>query len=76
MSVAKGATVTWTWPSCDAGGYGYGSDCVSHSLTFDDNIQSPVQNSGTFTRTFTSTGTFSYHYGVHGTSMSGKVMVQ
>jgi len=77
LTVAKGSTVTWTWPTCDAtGGYGYGSDCISHSVMFDDNIQSPVQSSGTFTRTFPTTGTFNYHCGVHGTPMSGKIIVQ
>ena len=77
INVAKGATVTWTWPTCDNSGYGgYGSGCISHSVIFDDNVQSPVQTSGTFTRTFTSAGTFDYHCGVHGAPMSGKVVVQ
>lgn len=77
VTIPKGATVTWTWPTCDTtGGYGGYGDCVSHSVVFDDNVQSAVQNSGTFARTFNAVGTFNYHCGVHGTPMSGKVIVQ
>ena len=77
ITVPKGSTVTWNWPACDNSGYGgYGSGCISHSVIFDDNVQSPTQSSGTFTRTFAAAGTFNYHCGVHGTSMNGTVIVQ
>lgn len=77
VTVPKGTTVTWTWPTCDnTGGYGGYGSCVSHSVVFDDNVTSAVQNTGTFSRTFSSAGTFNYHCGVHGTAMSGKVVVQ
>lgn len=79
ISVVKGTTVTWTWQPCDGSGYGgYGYDCPTHNVTFDDgsNISSATQASGTYTRTFASTGTFKYHCTVHGAAlMSGSVVV-
>ena len=77
IAVPKGTTVTWNWASCtDTGGYGGYAGCVSHSVTFDDGIASPTQSSGTFNRTFNSTGTFKYHCAVHGAAMTGQVNVQ
>jgi plastocyanin len=78
VTVPKGTTVTWTWPVCDnSGSYGYAA-CITHSVTFDDGsgIASPVQSSGTFSRTFTTAGDFKYHCAVHGTAMNGEVVVQ
>lgn len=61
------AKVTWQW---------YGSD--DHSVTFDQGgPSSPVQSTGTFERTFTSAGSFTYYCTVHGRNvMSGTVTVQ
>ena len=61
------ARVTWQW---------YGVE--SHSVTFDaGGPDSPVQTTGTFERTFSSAGSFSYYCTVHGrTVMSGTVTVQ
>jgi plastocyanin len=79
ISVPAGTTVTWEWNSCTggAGGSGGYGTCISHSVVFDDgsNISSVVQDSGTFTRNFATVGTFKYHCGVHGASMSGEVVV-
>jgi plastocyanin len=48
LSVAVGATVTWTWAQGD----------VSHNVTFDDGgPSSPTQSAGSFQRTFTGAGT-------------------
>jgi plastocyanin len=76
-TVPKGTTVTWTWNSCSDGGYGGYATCVKHNVTFDDgsNISSAVQDSGSFARTFTASGTFKYHCAIHGASMSGQVIV-
>lgn len=78
LSVAKGATVTWTWNSCSGGdGYGVGEVCVAHNVVFDDaGAGSGSQSSGTFSRAFAAAGTFPYHCAIHGAAMSGKVVVQ
>jgi plastocyanin len=78
ISIAAGTTVTWEWNSCTGDGYGGYSTCVSHSIAFDDGsgITSATQSSGTFTRTFSTKGTFKYHCAIHGQSMSGQVVVQ
>ena len=75
-SVAVGATLTWTWNTCTGDGYG-GSSCASHSVKFDDGVSSsPIQSSGTFSRTFNTAGTYTYHCAVHGTAMSGTIIVK
>jgi plastocyanin len=76
LNITKGTTVTWNWPSCNDS-YGYGT-CVTHSVVFDDGsgIASSVQSAGTFSRNFSTAGTYRYHCGVHGTAMSGQVIVQ
>jgi len=75
-SVAPGATLTWTWNSCTGDGYG-GSTCTAHSVHFDDGgSSSSIQDSGTFSRTFASAGTYTYHCAVHGAAMSGTVIVK
>lgn len=74
-SVAAGATLTWTWNTCTGDGYG-GMSCGSHSVQFDDQgPSSGIQSSGTFSRTFAATGTFTYHCAVHGAAMSGTITV-
>ena len=75
LTVTAGTTVTWKWPQCTDGGY---STCATHSVTFDDgsNVASSTQSQGQFTRTFATPGTYKYHCSIHGTSMSGQVVVQ
>lgn len=64
-TVPVGTTVTWTW----RGGN-------SHDVSFADGVASPVQSSGTYARQFTSAGTYTYICTVHGSAMSGRVIVQ
>ncbi len=61
--VQVNSAVTWTW-----------TGQVGHSVTFTGGPDSGVQPSGTFQRTFTSTGVFNYFCKVHG-GMTGSVTV-
>jgi plastocyanin len=79
LNVATGGTVTWNWVCDDTGYGGYGGDCVSHNVTFDDGsaIASETQSSGTFSRTFNAAGTFKYHCSIHGAAvMSAQIVVK
>ena len=67
--------VTWTWNTCASDGYG-GQTCVSHSILFDDGTSSGTQSDGSWSRTFTTPGTYKYHCTIHGAAMSGTVTVQ
>ena len=64
-TVPAGTTVTWTW-----------NGSSQHNVTFDDGAKSATQASGTYSRTFTTAGSYAYHCTVHGTAMSGTVNVQ
>ncbi len=61
--VQVNSAVTWTW-----------TGQVGHSVTFTGGPDSGVQPSGTFQRTFTSTGVFNYFCKVH-LGMTGSVTV-
>jgi plastocyanin len=82
LTIKSGQTVTWQWATCTdtTGGYGGygGTACITHKIMFDDGsgTVSPQQNQGTFSRTFPSAGTFKYHCTIHGSYMSGQVVVQ
>lgn len=80
LTVAPGSTVTWTWDTCTTGYDPYGgstSTCVDHSVVWDaGGTSSPTQSQGTYSRTFSTAGTYNYHCAIHGTAMSGKVVVQ
>jgi plastocyanin len=77
ISVAKGATVRWSWESCTGGDiYGGGQTCVAHDIVFDGGATSGLRSSGTWSREFPTAGTFAYHCSVHGATMSGRVVVQ
>jgi len=77
-TVAVGTMVEWAWNTCTNDPYNPygGSTCQLHSVTFDDGTTSPTQDKGSFTRTFTAAGTYSYHCAVHGTAMTGTITVQ
>ncbi len=77
VSVAPGTTVTWRWDSCSGDGYG-GQVCVAHSVTFDDGgPSSAARNDGSFARSFSNAGTFTYYCTSHGrAAMAGSVVVQ
>jgi plastocyanin len=81
LTVPAGTTVTWQWPACDDTGSGYGGygGCVTHNVTFDDgsNVASAIQSTGSFSRSFSTVGTFKYHCAVHGASVvSGSITVK
>src|SRR4029078_794498 len=71
-TISVGTAVQWNWSSCTGGGYG-DDQCVSHSGAFDDGSGSDLQSSGSFTKTFTKAGTYSYHCQTHGAAMSGTI---
>jgi plastocyanin len=76
-TVAVGTNVKWAWNSCSgADPYGGTATCTEHSVTFDDGVTSPLQDQGTFNRTFTVAGPYTYHCSVHGAAMSGTITVQ
>ena len=74
-SIAAGTTVSWSWNTCTGDAYS-GQTCVAHSVTFDDGQSSPTQDQGSYSRTFTATGTYNYHCAVHGAAMAGSITVQ
>jgi plastocyanin len=74
-TITANTKVTWTWNTCGSDGYG-GQTCVSHSILFDDGTASAQQQEGTWSRTFTTPGTYKYHCTIHGSSMSGTIVVQ
>lgn len=75
-TVAVGTSLQWAWNTCTGDPY-TGQSCVSHSVTFDDgSASSPLQDEGTFTKSFNSAGTFNYHCSVHGAAMTGTITVQ
>ena len=72
VTIAVGGSVTWTWAS--------GS--LSHSVQFQtasagDSLPSSsgVQSSGTFKVTFHQAGTFTYDCSIHGSAMTGTIIV-
>lgn len=66
-NITTGTTVTWTWS---------GGNYAQHSVTFNDGVNSAAAKmSGTHSRTFATAGTFGYYCTVHGTGMSGSVVV-
>jgi plastocyanin len=65
IQVSPGTTVTWTW----------GTPTL-HNVTFADGPASGNKNSGaTFSRTFSTAGTFTYQCTIHA-GMNGSVLVK
>lgn len=73
VTIAVGDTVQWV-----------NDDPIQHSVTADDGSfdSSPrcptacLNQGATFSHTFTSAGTFSYHCRIHGSAMTGTVVVR
>jgi plastocyanin len=66
VQVSVGTTVTWTWSQ----------DAITHNVTFVDGTQSGDKGAGsTFSRTFSTAGTFNYSCTIH-PGMNGSVLVQ
>lgn len=66
LDVAVGTTVTWT-----------NQDSTSHTATADDGSfdSKPIAAGATFSQTFSTAGTFTYHCSIH-SSMTGTITVQ
>jgi plastocyanin len=64
-TVPVGTTVTWTWRGQAA-----------HDVMFSATEKSDVQATGTYQRQFSAAGTYDYNCSIHGTAMSGRVVVQ
>ena len=75
MTVPVGTTVTFKWDSCSGDGYG-GSACTGHTVTFTDGVTSDTLSAGTFSRSFSAAGTFNYRCRVHGSYMTGTIVVK
>ena len=63
-TIALNGTVTWTW-----------AGSLTHNVTFGSGTNSANQSAGTFVRTFDAPGTFDYQCTIHGSSMSGTIVV-
>ena len=64
-TVAVGTTVNWSWAQ----------GATDHNVTFADGQKSATQSTGSYSRTFSSAGTFSYNCTVH-PGMNGSVTVR
>lgn len=66
-TVTVGTTVTWTF-----------SGATQHNVTFNNSSISGSNNmqSGTFSKAFNTAGTFGYTCTIHGSAMSGTIIVQ
>jgi plastocyanin len=64
-TVPVGTTVTWTWRGGNP-----------HDVYFDDGVTSGTKASGSYARQFTAAGTYAYICTIHGSAMSGQVVVQ
>ena len=68
VTIQAGQGVTWNWVT---GFHSVISDSAPKAFA-----DSPTQASGQFIAMFPTAGTFPYHCGVHGTMMSGTIVVQ
>jgi plastocyanin len=64
-SVAAGTTITWT-----------NKDAIAHTVTSDINLfdSGSIAANGTYSQTFATAGTFTYHCSIH-TTMTASVIV-
>jgi plastocyanin len=68
VTIQAGQSVTWNWVS---GFHSVISDSTPKAFA-----DSPAQSSGQFTVMFPTAGTYAYHCGIHGTMMTGTIVVQ
>jgi len=71
-TVAAGGTMTWTW-GANSGAYGGHSVQSQGSPSF---ASSAVRSSGTYSVTFMTPGTYKYDCAVHGSAMTGTIVVR
>jgi plastocyanin len=68
VTIQAGQSVTWNWVS---GFHSVVSDSMPKAFA-----DSPSQSAGQFTVMFATAGMYPYHCGIHGTMMSGTIVVQ
>src|SRR3954469_24895233 len=61
-TVPVGTTVTWTWRGSNP-----------HDVYFDNGVTSGAKAAGSYSRQFTTAGTYGYLCTIHGAAMSGQV---
>jgi plastocyanin len=65
-TVPVGTTITWTWRGNNF-----------HDVVFSSSTDhSDVKSSGTYSRQFTVAGTYTYMCSIHGSAMTGQIVVQ
>src|SRR5882724_5961489 len=75
-TINQGDTVVWTWGNTGGTAHSVTSGaCPGGSCTADSKFGSSIQSSGTFQHTFNTSGTFPYFCQVHGSSMTGSIIV-
>ena len=67
VTISRGGSVTWTWRGSD-----------THSVTSDNGseLDSMLQNMGSYTHVFLDAGSYPYHCREHGAAMAGSITVQ
>jgi plastocyanin len=65
LTVKAGTTVTWT-----------NADDSNHMIKFPDQKSPRLDKGSTYSRTFSTPGTYPYQCGIHGPRMTGTVVVQ
>jgi plastocyanin len=71
-TIAAGGTVTWTWNAA-------GSHSIRSTGTAQEIFRNSVVMAGandTYSVTFRHAGTYTYDCGVHGSAMTGRIVVQ
>lgn len=64
-TVPVGTTITWTWRGNNF-----------HDVFFSSADHSDAKASGTYSRQFTAAGTYTYMCSIHGSAMTGQIVVQ
>ena len=64
-TVPVGTTITWTWRGSNF-----------HDVFFNSTDHSDAKTSGSYSRQFTVAGTYPYMCSIHGSAMTGQIVVQ